>query len=618
MSSGQFSPETMTKSKHLLEALTYIHVEYKSIHHSKNIQDDNLMPTLKYCSYCDEKLRPCKEYRIGIVVPKDPQHPHGPQWYDSGIFYWPEPSSINSTKDQILATAVDKGMINMVVTLNETAKKIAYGKFDSNPSGEVNEQNPLAVTLFYFQRQMLDAQKEISQQQGGEIKSDFWKNAADEGWMSAGMYYYDIAQQNNKTSSIVTNPFASIMTKRQYGRVYLNIIDKKLGKTIDEIYDDAFEIPVVRASDLSTSLKSHNLTGKLVTPILRAITLQNLDSGDPLLVLQALGNIILTSATVAWASFITVMTATAAAISVGSYLLPAISSVYHVVMLVFMPFIMVLAVFFTTSITLSFYIPMIPYIIFTFAAIGWMIAVFETMLAAPIVAIGLADPHGQHEVLGRAEPALQMLANVFLRPSLMIFGLIGGMILAKAAVGLINKTFFYLTFKIISTSASNAGAYISMLKQFSVSQITSVNVQMAVAGMFTGAWYAGTAAVEIVGFIMLLCMYVLILMSVVNRCFSLIHMFPDRILSWLGWQAQFGQYSQAPEQELKQGFKTASDGATKLGQQGLDGAKKTQDSMVQYGSNRGRLANDWGHNKSASHFAGAKSMSNKAKTGKAK
>ncbi|TID97733.1 type IV secretion protein DotA, partial [Legionella pneumophila] len=71
----------------------------------------------------------------------------------------------------------------------------------------------------------------------------------------------------------------------------------------------------------------------------------------------------------------------------------------------------------------AYYIPVLPYMIFTFGSFAWLIAVIEAMVAAPIVALGVTHPEG-NEAFGKGEFAIMILVNVFLRPSLMIIGYI--------------------------------------------------------------------------------------------------------------------------------------------------------------------------------------------------
>ncbi len=69
---------------------------------------------------------------------------------------------------------------------------------------------------------------------------------------------------------------------------------------------------------------------------------------------------------------------------------------------------------FTTGAVLAFYLPLIPFLIFTFAAIGWFIGVIESIVAAPLVALGIMHPEGPSEVLGRSEQGFMLILGVFL------------------------------------------------------------------------------------------------------------------------------------------------------------------------------------------------------------
>jgi len=86
----------------------------------------------------------------------------------------------------------------------------------------------------------------------------------------------------------------------------------------------------------------------------------------------------------------------------------------------------------------AYYIPFVPYMIFTFASIAWLMAVVEAMVAAPIVALSITHPEGEGPFGGKAEQSLMILMNVFLRPSLMIIGYISGIILSYVCVWVIN------------------------------------------------------------------------------------------------------------------------------------------------------------------------------------
>jgi defect-in-organelle-trafficking protein DotA len=149
------------------------------------------------------------------------------------------------------------------------------------------------------------------------------------------------------------------------------------------------------------------------------------------------------------------------------------------------------------GLTMSYYIPMIPFIIFSFGVVGWFIAVAEAMLAAPLVALGISHPEGSHAVLGKADPAVGHMVNVFLRPTLMIFGLM----VSYVGVWLLNQGF----------GQAFAGA----------TEKTN--------GSLASAIFKPIASIFI---------YVMIVIQIVQKSFSLIHIIPDQVLRWIGINIQ--------------------------------------------------------------------------------
>ncbi|MDX2164151.1 MAG: type IVB secretion system protein DotA [Gammaproteobacteria bacterium] len=149
------------------------------------------------------------------------------------------------------------------------------------------------------------------------------------------------------------------------------------------------------------------------------------------------------------------------------------------------------------GLTMSYYIPMIPFIIFSFGVVGWFISVVEAMLAAPIVALGVSHPEGSHAVLGKADPAVGLMVSVFLRPTFMIFGLLFGMMVSYVGLWLLNQGF---------------------------GEAFNEATQQVGGGIFKP--------------IISIIIYVMIVMQIVQKSFSLIHIIPDQTLRWIGINVQ--------------------------------------------------------------------------------
>ncbi len=186
----------------------------------------------------------------------------------------------------------------------------------------------------------------------------------------------------------------------------------------------------------------------------------------------------------------------------------------------------VLLALLVSGLIMSLYIPIIPFIIFTFGVVGWFIAVIEAIIAAPLVALGIAHPEGQ-EILGKAEPAVGLLVNVFLRPTFMVFGLLIGMMLSYVAIWILNIGFW--------------SAY--------------QNVQSLTTGNGFMGMFSGMGALVI---------YTLLVMQVVQKSFSLIYLIPDEVLKWIGVQIKGMGGEAEAEREIGGGAKSAAETGGKM------------------------------------------------------
>jgi defect-in-organelle-trafficking protein DotA len=163
------------------------------------------------------------------------------------------------------------------------------------------------------------------------------------------------------------------------------------------------------------------------------------------------------------------------------------------------------------------------------------------MVAGPLVAIGVMMPGGHHEIMGRAEPALMMLFNIFLRPSLMIMGLMAGMLISTVLCDLI----FYTFWQIFIPKAGEPG--LSVL-----------------------AWVFYMGA------------FVALVVAAVNKSYAAIYMLPDRVITWIG-----GHAGQGGEAEMAGEAKHAVEG----GARGMGGAAQTMGGAVK-GTKEAKMGQD--------------------------
>lgn len=151
------------------------------------------------------------------------------------------------------------------------------------------------------------------------------------------------------------------------------------------------------------------------------------------------------------------------------------------------------------GVMLAIYIPLIPYLMFTVAVVGWFLLVIEAIVAAPILALSFILPSG--EELGKVMQGMMLILNIILRPTLMLFGFILATRLYQAVVQLVN-------FSIVG------------------------NLDSLDTGESLFAWLA------------IITIYGAFTVSLANKCFSLIYALPDKILRWMGGGAEHTDVSQ--------------------------------------------------------------------------
>jgi hypothetical protein len=352
-------------------------------------------------------------------------------------------------------------------------------------------------------------------------------DAAQTGWIFAGSYYYAIANQNsnNLQDSMPTlSGEVKVVSQTQMNNYRNN-------------YTAALAL-LSAASNAGTGAMSGTPQLNQVSGTVNMASdssMQAFSTGanpsggsNPLSALQITGSVLLAVVIVLFAALIGVTLGLGIGgfinvFALGTGATNPVGPTWALIYFLLVPALLgLMGIMITLGGTLAIYVPLIPYVIFTFGAIGWMISTIETMVAGPLVALGILSPSGNHELLGKAEPALMLLFNVFLRPSLMIFGLIAAMLLATVVVKMINYAFWGAVLK-------------------------------GVAG-------GGAALVNPIELVIYLSAYVSLLVAGLNKCFQAISLIPEGVMRWIGGQGErYGE--EAGVGAMKEGVQAGGAGA---------------------------------------------------------
>lgn len=255
--------------------------------------------------------------------------------------------------------------------------------------------------------------------------------------------------------------------------------------------------------------------------------------------------------------------------------LPFIGMVVMALIGLVMPFLLAwLGIMLSIGFLTAYYVPFLPYMIFLFGGIAWLMLVVEAMAAAPLVALGITYPEGG-DALGKGEPGMMILLNIFLRPGMMVLGFIGGFSLSYVGIWVLNEG-FQQVYNFMAGSEGNV--------DYSFSYGQTPQTGMDIGYVNWAGMYATFFAILI---------YTMMYLTLVEKAFGLIYILPDKVLRWIGGPSETsGQEAAQWAQDVKSkmgeaGGKTTEGGAQvtkKLGgyaEKGIAKAKSAIGSSVE-------------------------------------
>jgi len=427
---------------------------------------------------------------------------------------------------------------------SSAAVKDIYWPFFVSP--KIGGMNFVNVIVQGYETATQKALAAYNQSQGNQNQTsvdNIVQKSGDNGWIFAGALYYQIANQNS--------------TNLKNSQTTLNWTAGDPGSgSRNNITAAGYLVSVAGGNNSTTSagggMPGGGNPGQDAGDALSSNFSSNLQGGsalggsytNPLLKLQLFGSMLLIIAEALFAVALVVIAVVGFASSIDVFVLgtgitnPTSNFMLIMSMFLIPVFWMVMGLLVSIGATLAVYTPLLPFVYFTFGALAWIVAVIEAMVAGPIVALGVISPSGQHEIMGKAEPAILLLFNLFLRPSLLVFGLVVSMLLASVGVTLVNST-FWLVFGTIPIK----------------DPLTDIFFVVA---------------------------YVTIILAVLNKCFAVINLIPQQVIRWIGGSPEAVE---TPTEELKGRIEGAAgktggiigEGAESRSGQHMGGVRKAED-----------------------------------------
>lgn len=431
-----------------------------------------------------------------------------------------------------LLAAQQSALATMQATLSSAAQ--TYVSAVNNQRRPADPQAIIDNAAQAYQKQI---QTELSNENGAfaAMAHTIEANLTRDGWIMLGSWYQSFAQANTQLAELAAAVATAVTGTDPANLPYPQLYRSVMASYAQQMDEDASTTPA--DGSMSTARAIGNLSSgmndpqavlarafpgkKLVQDLMVLMASgQGANGGlplNPLMAMKSVGDDIID----AGGSMLATYASTGAESSDLGKLTAGISGMIGAkggakpdqspTLSALQPFIVAVVIsLFFFGVMLSIYMPMLPFIVWFSGVISWFMVVAEAMVASPLWAMTHLD--GDGDGLGqRTQHGYVFLLNVMLRPVFMVFGFL----LAGASVvvlGMLLNTMFWVAMQ--------------------------------------NAQYSSTRGiVMIIGFVVL---YVGMCQTLCNTAFSLIHVIPDNVFSWIG--AHMAGSGTGFEDKVRSGF----------------------------------------------------------------
>ncbi|MFP3276726.1 MAG: DotA/TraY family protein [Paraburkholderia sp.] len=446
-----------------------------------------------------------------------------------------------STDTSSVASSLQGAQQSALSTMQSTLSGAAQS-YVSAVNNQAQPADPQATIEVAAQAYQSAIQAAISSQSNtiSALASSIQSNLTRDGWIMLGAWYQSFAQANSQLSQLAADVATAVPPTDLDNLPYPQLYKSVMASYNQQIQQDASvsaggsgTSTAAAGSNLYTgtsdpqSLLSHWFPGQdllsEVTALISGATQTGANAPvqlNPLIAMKSVGDYIVSAGMSMLGSYIgqapdktagsqigNITTTVANALGSSTASKAAGNGAKDAIG----PFVVVMVItllFF--GVMLSVYMPMLPFIIWFSGVVSWFMVVAEAMVASPLWAMTHLD--GDGEGLGqRTQHGYVFLLNVMLRPVFMVFGFL----LAGASVVVLGSL---------------------------------LNTMFGVA-MENAQYGSTTGIVTMIGFIVL---YVGMCQTLCNSAFSLIHVIPDNVFSWIG--AQMAAPNSGFEEGVKRNF----------------------------------------------------------------
>jgi len=344
-----------------------------------------------------------------------------------------------------------------------------YTSLDTSATGEPQVDEEFTISVSQASKASMEEKikEAIEKEAGSERWQERMETIEERGWAGAAIWYNSIAEMNGLLTTAILNVpmpslYPSIMeevsTKRRMADRNVEMMERYnpgVGNTaeinFEDVYDKQASVAFWNAYNFWQKVdfgnSAHNkASGNMLLDIINGIfgthglfDMRENTEIHPLAQISAMGRGLIDAAVqnigFAMAGGFSGVLATAMdAFALGQALN------------VFAGFMVTIGTIVITIGWVLFYVvPFLPFIYFFFAVAGWVKGIFEAMLGAPLWALAHIRIDGDGLPGQAAVSGYALIFEIFIRPILIVFGFLGGIIVFAAMVQMLNEIFDLVT-----------------------------------------------------------------------------------------------------------------------------------------------------------------------------
>lgn len=118
---------------------------------------------------------------------------------------------------------------------------------------------------------------------------------------------------------------------------------------------------------------------------------------------------------------------------------------------------------FAVGVTLFYMLPLLPFIRFLVAIAGWLMSVLEAIIAIPLLSIAHLSMKGSGISGDMARSGYMMIFSIFLRPALLIVGMVAALMMFTVSIGILNDLYKGAVIGFRSTAVGEANGGLSTI-----------------------------------------------------------------------------------------------------------------------------------------------------------